>query len=52
MIEKGQEEKRIFTFQERKHQLTLTELSIWLDGAPMKHVLAVWDQGEPVKGLN
>lgn len=26
--------------------LTLTELSIRLDGTPTKHVLAVWEEGE------
>ncbi len=40
------EEKRIFTIQVRKHQLTLTELRTMLDGTPTKHILAVWDDGE------
>ena len=40
------EEKRSFTFQGRRHRLTLTELRSMLDGTPTKHVLAVWDEGE------
>ncbi len=40
------EEKRSFTLQGRKHQLTLTELRTRLGGTPTKHVLAVWDDGE------
>lgn len=42
------EEKRGFTFQGRKHRLTLTELRNRLDGTPTKHVLAVWDEGEKI----
>ncbi|MBA7492756.1 hypothetical protein ES702_03306 [subsurface metagenome] len=45
---KANEEKRIFTFQGRKHRLTLTELRNRLDGTPTKHVLAVWENGEGV----
>jgi len=39
------EEKRGFTIQGCRCQLTLTELRIRLDGTPTKHVLAIWDQG-------
>jgi len=40
------EEKRGFTIQGHKYQLTLTELRTRLDGTPTKHVLAVWENGE------
>ena len=39
------EERRCFTIHGRKHWLTLTELRTRLDGAPTKHVLAVWAEG-------
>ncbi len=42
------EEKRVFTLQGRKHQLTLTELRTRLDSTPTKHVLAVWEEGERI----
>ncbi len=35
-----------FTFAGSMEWLTLTELSIRLDGSPTKHILAVWDDGE------
>ncbi len=43
-----EEEKRIFksSITGERLLLTLTELSIRLDGTPTKHVLAVWDKGE------
>lgn len=42
------EEKRDFTIDGHKHRLSLTELRTKLDGAPTKHILAVWDDGERV----
>jgi len=42
------EEKRYFKIKGRRHRLTLTELRTRLDGAPTKHVLAVWDEGERI----
>jgi len=41
-------EKRLFTLQGRKHQLTLSELRSRLNGTPTMHVLAVWDDGERI----
>ena len=40
------EERRGFVIKGRKHLLTLTELQGRLSGAPTKHVLAVWADGE------
>jgi len=42
------EEKRIFTIQGHKHQLTLTELRTRFDGTPTKHILAIWNDGKRI----
>lgn len=47
---KKREEKRRFKIHGRKHRLTLTELRTMLDGAPTKHVLAVWE-GQVQRGF-